>query len=101
MKARAGGSPIVLGIPGKSGAKRLGDAPSVRIPESGQHDARRRHSERLNQFFPEQSERNGVEQEHPLAGERDDAALRNEVQQFMNVEIRGAHEASQSSQFDS
>jgi len=35
-----------------------------------------------------------VEQEHALARERDDPALLGEVQQFVNIEVFGAHRSS-------
>src|SRR5262249_30211229 len=72
-------------------AKRLGHAPSVGIAESREHHSRGRHPERLDELLPQQSQRHGVEQEHPLAGKRDEAPLGSEMQQLMDVEIGRAH----------
>ena len=94
MQARAGRAPVVLAVPRKSLAQRFGDAPSVRVPEPGEHGPRRGRAERLDELLPKQPERDGIEQEHAFASERDESALRNEMQQFVNIEIGGAHQAS-------
>src|ERR1700694_3025416 len=51
-------------------------------------------AECLDEFLPEEPERNGIEQEHAFASEGDASALGNEMQQFVNIEIGGAHETS-------
>ena len=94
VKPRAGDSPFIFAVPREAFAQRFGDAPSVRIPESREHEPRRRDPERLNELFSEQPQRDSVEQKHALAGEGDDAALRQEVKQLVNVEVRRAHQAS-------
>ena len=94
VKTRAGGPPFILAVPRESLPQHVGDAPSVRIPESREHRPRRRHPERLNQLFSQQPERDGVQEKHALAGERDDSAFRQEVKQLVNVEVRRAHKAS-------
>ena len=99
MQARAGGAPFVFAVPGKSLAQRFGDAPSVGISEPGEHGPRRCHAERLDELLPEEPERDGIEQEHAFASERDEPALRNEMQQFVNIEVGGAHEALREGHF--
>ena len=94
VKARAGGPPFILAVPRESFPQHLGHAPSVRVPESREHRPRRRHPERLNQLFSQQPERDGVQEKHALAGERDDSALWQEVKQLVNIQVRRAHEAS-------
>jgi hypothetical protein len=91
MKARACGAPLVFALPGKPRAQRFRDAPSVGISEPGQDGPRGRESECVDELFSEKTQRDRVEQEHALAGERDDPALLGEVQQFVNIEIVGAH----------
>ena len=44
--------------------------------------------------FSQQPERDGVQEKHALAGERDDSALRQEVKQLVNIQVRRAHQAS-------
>ena len=94
VKPRAGHSPFVFAVPRKSLAQHFGDAPSVRIPEPREHGPRRRHAERVNELPPQQPQRDGIQQEHALAGEGDDAALGKEMKQLMDVEVRRAHQAS-------
>ncbi len=94
MKARAGGAPLVFAVPGKSRAQRFRDAPSVGISEPGQDGPRGRESECVDELFSEKTQRDRVEQEHALARERDDPALLGEVQQFVNIEVCGAHGSS-------
>jgi hypothetical protein len=53
-------------------------------------------SQQMDQFPPKNAEGNGIEKENSLAGERNDPALGPEVQEFMDVEIGCAHEASKS-----
>src|SRR5207302_1737248 len=109
MKARAGGTPLVFAVPGKSRAQRFRDAPSVGIAEPGQDGPRGRESECVDELLSEKTQRDRVEQEHPLARERDDPAFLGEVQQLVNIEVCGAHGSSarpfqiesQSYQFDS
>jgi len=94
MKARAGGTPLVFAVPGKSCAQRFRDAPSVGISEPGQDGPRGRESECVDELLSEKTQRDRVEHEHALARERDDPALLREVQQFVNIEIVGAHGSS-------
>src|SRR6476660_1978703 len=94
VQARSGGAPVVLAVPRESLPKRFSDAPSVCITEPGEHGPRRCRAERLDELLPEEPERDGIEQEHAFASEGDESALGNEVQQFVNVEIGGAHETS-------
>src|SRR5258705_7025895 len=93
VQARSRGAPVVLPVPGKSLPKRLGDPPSVCVTESSEHGPRRCRAERLDEFLPEEPERDGIEQEHPLATEGDAPALGDEMQQFANVAIGGARHA--------
>jgi hypothetical protein len=67
----------------------------VRISKPGEHGPRRGRAKRLDQFSPEKPERDGIEQEDSLAGERNASALGKEVQEFVYVEIGGAHQTSQ------
>ena len=94
VKPRASDSPFFFAVPREPLAQRFGDAPSVRIPESGEQDPCGRHAECLNELPPEEPERDRVEQQHPLAGERDDTTFGREMKQLMNVEVRCAHQAS-------
>ena len=64
------------------------------ITEPGEHGPRRCRAERLDELLPEEPERDGIEQEHAFASEGDESALGNEMQQFVNIEIGGAHETS-------
>src|SRR5882762_10732195 len=75
-------------------SKRFGDAPSVCVTEPGEHGPRRCRAERLDELLPEEPERDGIEQEHAFASEGDEPTLGNEMQQFVNIEIGGAHETS-------
>ena len=92
VQARSRGAPVVLAVPGKSLPKRFGDAPSVCVTESGEYGPRRCRAECLDEFLPEEPERDGIEQEHALASEGDASALGDEMQQFVNIEIGGAHQ---------
>jgi len=64
------------------------------ITESGQDGPCGRESECVDELFSEKTQRDRVEQEHALARERDDPALLGEVQQFVNIEVCGAHGSS-------
>src|SRR5262245_3171734 len=92
MQTRARGAPFVLAVPRESLPKRLSHAPSVRIAKPGEHGPRPCRTERLDQLPPEEPQRDGIEQERAFAGEGDESALGNEVQQFVNIEIGGAHQ---------
>ena len=94
VKPRASDSPFILAVPRESLAQRFGDAPSVRIPESGEQEPCGRRAQCLNELPPQQPKRDRVEQEHTFAGECDDATLGREMKQLMNVEVRCAHQAS-------
>ena len=94
VQPRAGLSPFVFAVPGKSVPQHLGDPPAVRIPEPREHGARRRRAERFNELPPQQAQGDGVQEKHALAREGDDSAFRKEMKQFMDVEVRRAHEAS-------
>src|SRR6266851_7159889 len=94
VQARSRGAPVVLAVPGKSLPKRFGDAPSVCVTESGEYGPRRGRAERLDELLSEEPERHRIEQEHAFAGEGDEPTLGNEMQQFVNIEIGGAHETS-------
>src|SRR5258707_3915103 len=50
VQARAGLSPLLFAIPGESVAQHFGDAPAVAVAEPGEHPARHRGADRLNQF---------------------------------------------------
>src|ERR1700687_1903681 len=92
MQARPRSAPVVLAVPGKSLPKRFGDAPPVCVTESGEYGPRRCRAECLDEFLPKEAERDGIEQEHALASEGNASALGNEMQQFVNIEIGGAHQ---------
>src|SRR5260370_13647372 len=92
VQARSRGWPVVLAVPGKSFPKRFGDAPSVCVTEPSEYGPRRCRAECLDEFLPEEPERDGIEQEHALASEGDASALGDEMQQFVNIEIGGAHQ---------
>src|ERR1700682_2048944 len=94
MQARSRGAPVVLAVPREPLAKRFGDAPSVRVTEPGEHGPRRCRAERLDELPPEEPQRDRIEQEHAFAREGDEATLGKEMQQFVNIEIGGAHETS-------
>src|SRR5260221_13719204 len=94
VQARSRGAPVVLAVPRKSLAKRFGDAPSMCVTEPGEHGPRRCHAERLDELLPEEPQRDGIEQEHAFASEGDEPTLGSEMQQFVNIEIGGAHETS-------
>src|SRR5712671_858586 len=91
VQARSRGAPVILAVPGKSLPKRFGDAPSVCVTESGEYGSRRCRAECLDEFLPEEPERDRIEQEHALASEGDASTLGDEMQQFVNIEIGGAH----------
>src|SRR5258705_13655537 len=90
--ARSRDAPVCLADPRKTLAKRFGDAPSVCVTESSEDGPRRCRAECLDEFLPEEPERDGIEQEHTLASEGDASALGDEMQQFVNIEIGGAHQ---------
>src|SRR5260370_16607365 len=91
VEARSRGAPVVLAVPGKSFPKRFGDAPSVCVTEPSEYGPRRCRAECLDEFLPEEPERDGIEQEHALASEGDASPLGGEIQHFVNIEIASAH----------
>jgi hypothetical protein len=62
------------------------------VAEPRQHRAGRGRPERFDQFPSQQAERDGVEDQHALAAERNEPAFGRKVKQFMNVEIGRAHQ---------
>src|ERR1700683_1537907 len=101
VQARAGLSPLLFAIPGEYLAQHFGHAPAVSVAEPGEHRARHRGAERLNQFPSQQTQRDCVQEQYALAGERDDAALGGKVQELMNIEIGGSHAVSLACQTES
>src|SRR5260370_12618041 len=91
VQARSRGAPVVLAVPGKSFPKRFGDAPSVCVTEPSEYGPRHCRAECLDEFLPEEPDRDGIEQEHALASEGDAAALGAEMQHFVNIAIGRAH----------
>jgi len=66
----------------------------MRITEPGEDSARRCRAECLDEFPPEQSQRDCIEQKHPFATERNESALGREVKKFVNIEVSSAHQLS-------
>ena len=84
--------PFVFAVPREAGVEVLGGAPAVRVAEPRQDRARAGQTERLDQLAAQQPQRHGVQQQHAFVGEAEDAALRVDVQQFLEIEVVGAHE---------
>ena len=71
--------------------ERLGRPPAVCVPEPSEHAFGGRGADGVDELLPEEPQRDGIEDHGALSGELDEAALRFELQEPVEVEIGGAH----------
>ncbi len=91
VDARARAPPVLVAVPLELGLHRLGHAPAVREAELGEHGARGREAEVLDEVLAQQPHRDGVEQQRALPGEADHAPLGVQLQELLVVQVLGSH----------
>ena len=91
VEARRGDPPVLVAVPAELGLQRLRHAPAVSEAELGQHGARGDEPEVLDQVLAQQTHGHRVEEDRALPSKADHPVLGLEFEEFLVIEIVGAH----------
>ena len=91
VQARARIPPLGVVLPPELRVQGFGHAPAVGEAELGEHGSRRQQAEVLHQIFAQETHGHRVQQDRALAREADDPAVRIQFEQFLVVQVDGAH----------
>ena len=83
--------PLRVVVPLEFGAQGFGHPPAVGEAELGEHGAGRQQAEVLHEVLAQKAHGHRVQQDRALPGEADDAAVRIQLEQFLVIQVGGAH----------